>query len=153
MKTAQHVACVAEEPLMIQRHDQRLCALQSISRCGNTLRAADAGLDSICELGFGSNSGAHIFSGKKMCAAFTRRHACRIKSICLLEPLQDAAGTHCFQQHILAMSFLGRFKTAAAPAPSRESVVRVSNARENAKKPILLRAHTSGINDLASDSK
>jgi hypothetical protein len=51
------------------------------------------------------------------------------------------------------MSFFSRFKTAAAPPPPGEAVVRASSAREIAKKPILLRAHTLGINDLASDSK
>ena len=50
------------------------------------------------------------------------------------------------------MAFFSRFKSAGAPAPSNDSAGRLST-RESVKKPILLRAHTSGINDLACDIK
>jgi hypothetical protein len=63
------------------------------------------------------------------------------------------------------MSFFARFKSAPALPPSGEISMAARSAQaaaaasvrdskvENAKKPILLRAHSSGITDLASDSK
>jgi hypothetical protein len=47
------------------------------------------------------------------------------------------------------MAFFSRFKSVGAPAPSNDA----ASTRESVKKPILLRAHTSGINDLACDIK
>jgi hypothetical protein len=56
------------------------------------------------------------------------------------------------------MSFFRRFKSSSAkssptPSPSGDAAGRTVSSRDNAKKPILLRAHTLGINDLAGDSK
>ncbi len=50
------------------------------------------------------------------------------------------------------MTFFSRIKSAGTAAPSSDAVGRLSS-RESVKKPILLRAHTSGINDLACDLK
>jgi hypothetical protein len=60
--------------------------------------------------------------------------------------------------HRSTMSFFSRFKSstaksAATPSPPGDAAGRTVSSRDNAKKPILLRAHTLGINDLAGDTK
>ena len=81
MKTAQHVACVAEEPL--KRQDQRRAAHTRLSM----RQLPDAGLDSIFELIVGSNYGVPIF-GQKMCALLSRRAAIKSKAFAFLSRMR-----------------------------------------------------------------